>query len=60
MYFIHATLNFIDANDSLGKWSLFKNEMEFTAAGGIHWSQVVAWTKVSSSELVENVDYDHK
>ncbi|KAF4589869.1 putative enterotoxin [Ophiocordyceps camponoti-floridani] len=49
IYYIHATPNMIDLNLSLGNETNFWWQREFSAMGGIRWSQVVGWVRANAS-----------
>ncbi|RDA86167.1 putative heat-labile enterotoxin [Ophiocordyceps camponoti-leonardi (nom. inval.)] len=49
VYYIHASPNMIDLNRSLGNETQFWWQREFSAMGGIRWSQVVGWVHINAS-----------
>ncbi|PFH60756.1 putative enterotoxin [Ophiocordyceps unilateralis] len=49
VYYIRASPNMIDMNRSLGNETQFWWQREFSAMGGIRWSQVVGWVHANSS-----------
>lgn len=65
IYKIRTTPNMIDLAGSLQDFSPFPEQDEYSAIGGIYWSQVVSWIsnpkseKTSSDEIfIVNEDYD--
>ncbi|RCI17422.1 putative heat-labile enterotoxin [Ophiocordyceps polyrhachis-furcata BCC 54312] len=48
VYYIHASPNIVDLNRSLGNETRFWWQREFSAMGGIRWSQVVGWLRIDS------------
>ncbi|RDA94581.1 putative heat-labile enterotoxin [Ophiocordyceps camponoti-saundersi (nom. inval.)] len=49
VYYLHASPNIIDLNRSLGNETQFWWQREYSAMGGIRWSQVVGWVHINSS-----------
>ncbi|ENN90217.1 CtxA-like, cholera toxin A subunit [Bartonella bovis] len=63
VYHIKTTPNFVDVNESLGKYSPYSSEREVAALGVIHWNQIIGWERIRNGKVdpfVPNPDYNER